>query len=81
LSKCNYEFNDDSLTIYASNNFYKKKLDDTKYSQLLNKCLQELGVYGLNIHTIPTTPPLKDSQAAAIAAIMGGGEEVSLETV
>jgi DNA polymerase-3 subunit gamma/tau len=79
LIKCSYELGTDDLTIYTANGFYKKKLDDSKYSSLLSKCLQDIGVYGLDIHTIPTTPPLKDSQAAAIAAIMGGGEEVSLE--
>ena len=67
--------------MYTCNNFYKKKLDDTKYSPLLNKCLQDIGVFGLDIDTIPTAPPPKDSQAAAIAAMMGGGEEVSIESV
>jgi DNA polymerase-3 subunit gamma/tau len=79
LAKCGHELIDNTLTLYTNNNFYKNKLDDTKYSPLLHKCLQEVGVYGLDIHTIPTTTPPKDSQAAAIAAIMGGGEEVSLE--
>jgi DNA polymerase-3 subunit gamma/tau len=79
LSKCGYELEGDVLTLYTGNNFYKKKLDDTKYCPLLAKCLQEVGVFGLNVHTLPTTLPPKDSQAAAIAAMMGGGEEVSLE--
>lgn len=79
LSKCHYELADDTLTLYTGNKFYKKKLDDVKYSALLYKSLQEVGVYGLNIHTIPTAPPPKDSQAASVAAIMGGGEEVSVE--
>jgi len=81
LSKCSYELNGNVLTLYTCNNFYKKKLDDTKYSPLLNKCLQDIGVFGLDIDTIPTAPPPKDSQAAAIAAMMGGGEEVSIESV
>lgn len=79
LSKCNYEINNLDLNIYTNSNFYKKKLDDPKYSALISKCMQDIGVCELNIHTIPTSPPLKDSQAAAIAAIMGGGEEVALE--
>lgn len=79
LSKCDYELDGNVLTIYTKNNFYKKKLDDTKYSPLISKCLQDLGVYNLDINTIPTAPPPRDSQAAAIAAIMGGGEEVSVE--
>ena len=80
LSKCGHKLEGGDLTLYTGNNFYKKKLDDTKYSPLLNKCLQDIGICELNIHTIPTTSPLKDSQSAAIAAIMGGGEEVSLES-
>jgi len=80
LSKCKYELDGTNLTIYTNSNFYKKKLNDTKYSPLLNKCLQDIGVYGLDINIVPTAPPPKDSQAAAIAVIMGGGEEVSLES-
>jgi hypothetical protein len=30
------------------------------------------------IETIPATAPPKDSKAAAVAAIMGGGEEVEV---
>lgn len=80
LSKCTHVREDNTLTLYTMNAFYKKKLDDTKHSPLLAKCLQEVGVYNLEIVTIPTPPPLKDSQAAAIAVIMGGGEEVKLES-
>ena len=80
LSKCSYQLNNTDLTLYTNNKFYKKKLDDTKYSPLLSKCLQDIGIYGLDIHTIPTAPPPSDSQAAAVAVIMGGGEEVSLES-
>lgn len=79
LSKCTPELETTELTLYTSNTFYKKKLDDTKYSPLLYKALEEVDVYGLHIHTIPTPPPPKDSQAAAVAVIMGGGEEVSVD--
>lgn len=79
LSKCGYEIEDNVLTLYSVNNFYKKKLDDPKYRPSLFKSLEELGVYGLDIHILPTTIPPKDSQAAEIAAIMGGGVEVSLD--
>ncbi|MDB5167638.1 MAG: dnaX [Candidatus Saccharibacteria bacterium] len=79
LSKCHFELNNEKLTLYTANKFYKKKLDDIKYSSLLYKALEEVGIYGLTIHTIPTAPPPKDSQAASVAAIMGGGEEVIVE--
>jgi DNA polymerase-3 subunit gamma/tau len=81
LSKCGYQLDGDTLTLYTSNKFYKNKLDDSKYTALLSQCLQETGVFGLNVHTIPTTLPPKDSKAAAVAVIMGGGEEVSVESV
>lgn len=80
LSKCHFELDGNNLTIYAGNKFYKKKLDDAKYLPMIHKALSEVGVYELEIHTIPTGVPPRDSQAAAVAAIMGGGEEVSIET-
>jgi len=80
LSKCTYNLNENELTIFAGNKFYKKKLDDVKYNSLIHKSLNELGVFGLDIHIIPTKAPLKDSQAAAVADIMGGGEEVTIES-
>jgi DNA polymerase-3 subunit gamma/tau len=79
LSKCHYELDKNDLTLYTQNKFYKKKLDDIKYSAMIHSSLQALGSYQLTIHTIPTPPTPKDSQAAAVAAIMGGGEEVSVE--
>jgi len=79
VSKCHFELDGTELTIYAGNKFYKKKLDDVKYRAMIYAALEELGVYELEIHTIPTGVPLRDSQAAAVAVIMGGGEEVSVE--
>jgi DNA polymerase-3 subunit gamma/tau len=78
LSKCHYELDGNKLTLYTGNKFYKKKLDDIKYNSLLYKALEEVGIYGLTIHTIPTAPLPSDSQAASVAAIMGGGEEVTV---
>ncbi|MEP6710685.1 MAG: hypothetical protein ABJA64_03115, partial [Candidatus Saccharibacteria bacterium] len=80
LSKCNYEVVGSTLNIFTLNNFYKKKLDDVKYSNSLVNALSETGAGGLVINTIPTNSPPKDSTAAAVAAIMGGGEEVSVES-
>jgi DNA polymerase III subunit gamma/tau len=80
LSKCSHEITDGKLLLYTGNNFYKKKLDDSKHRINLQKSLEENGGGGLEIETIPTPPPPKDSTAAAVAAIMGGGEEVSADT-
>lgn len=81
LSKCGYELVDTTITVYTVNAFYKKKLDDPKYVTHLYEAVQAAGGQGLTIDTIPARAPMKDSKAAAIADIMGGGVEVSPETV
>lgn len=78
LSKCEPELDGTVLTLYTKSAFYKKKLDDPKYRLLISSSLVELGV-DVEIETIATQKPPKDSQAAKVAAIMGGGEEVSIE--
>jgi len=78
LSKCAYELVGNDLTLYTNSAFYKKKLDDLKYNSHLYESLKAIGSYQLVIHTVPTPLPPKDSQAAAVAAIMGGGEEVAI---
>lgn len=80
LSKCRYEVTDVGLTVYTVNNFYKKKLDDVKYRPLIAQSLEALGFADVVINTVPTGSPLKDEQAAKVAAIMGGGEEVAVES-
>jgi DNA polymerase-3 subunit gamma/tau len=79
VSKCGYETDGDKLIIYTVNEFYKKKLDDTKYRTTIAILLEEMGVGSPEIETIGTPPPPKDSTAAAVAAIMGGGEEVNVD--
>lgn len=78
LSKCEPEFDGEILTLYTKSAFYKKKLDDPKYRLLISSSLIELGV-DIEIDTVASQKPLKDSQAAKVAAIMGGGEEVSVD--
>ncbi len=79
LSKCGHQRLDDTIIIYTGNAFYKKKLDDAKYTPHLYESLTAIGHTDLAIETIPTVAPPKSSQAAAVVAIMGGGEEVSVE--
>lgn len=78
LKKCTPELDGTVLTLYTNSAFYKKKLDEIKYSTHLYNSLKAIGSYELTVNTIPTAAPPKDSQAAAVAAIMGGGEEVAL---
>lgn len=78
LNKCSHEIVDGILNIYTSSAFYKKKLDDPKHRTNLHKSLQAIGLPEIDIETIPTPAPIKDGTAAAVAVIMGGGEEVTI---
>ena len=78
IAKCTHELTDEGLVLYCQNNFYKKKLDDSKYRLLLSKSIEKCGYDTLNIITIPTSKPIEDSQIASIADIMGGGEMVEI---
>ena len=78
LAKCEPELEGDTLRLYTKSAFYKKKLDDPRYKGLLVDSLSELG-YEFDIETVPNAKPLTNDQAAKVAAIMGGGEEVSVD--
>lgn len=79
LSKCGHELKDGGLVLFTQNAFYKKKLDDAKYSVHLYESVQATCGKQLGITTIAQQAPLKDSQAQAIADIMGGGIVVAPE--
>lgn len=79
LSKCSCELADNKLVIYTKNKFYKKKLDDPKYRTLIHESLLRLNFSDIEIETLATIHPPKDSQAMAAFVIMGGGEEINLE--
>lgn len=79
LSKCGFELTENGLTLFTQNAFYKKKLDDAKYSVHLYASVQATCGKQLVITTIAAPAPLKDSQAQAIADIMGGGTVVAPE--
>lgn len=76
LSKCDHHFDGNTLIIYAGKAFTKKKVDQALPH--LNASLESVGVADGTITVLESTAPAKDSQAAAILAMMGGGEEVSL---
>ncbi|MBH1980117.1 DNA polymerase III subunit gamma/tau [Candidatus Saccharibacteria bacterium] len=80
LSKCTPAQDGDKLILYAGRKFNKTKLDSAKYRPLINECLEHTGAgSGVEIEILDTSAPPKDSQAAAIADMMGGGEEVDVE--
>ena len=79
LSKCGHELRGDTLVIFTQNAFYKKKLDDPKYTTQLHESMIAVGGFQPTIETLPERAPLKNVQAASIADMMGGGIEVSLD--
>lgn len=79
LSKCTHQLDGDTLTLYTGRKFNKTKLDDVKYLTKLQEALAAQGADGLLIVTIPTAQPPADEKLAAIAAMMGGGQEVALD--
>ncbi len=81
LSKCTHKLDGDTLTLYTGRKFNKTKLDDVKYLTKLQELLAVQGADGLMIVTIPTDQPPADEKLAAIAAMMGGGQEVAFEEV
>lgn len=79
LSQSSFTLNEDGLTIYAKKEFNKKRLESAKNMRTLGELLGKQQLDDITITIVPGQQPPKDSQVAAIAAIMGGGEEVSAE--
>lgn len=80
LSKCTAEVKDTHIVLYAGKKFNKTKLDSAKYRPILGQIIAATGA-GSDVHIeiIGEPSPPKDAQAAKIAAMMGGGEEVDVE--
>ena len=76
LAKCKYHYDGAALTIYAGKKFAKTQID--KALPALAESLQAIGLPDTEITVLATPKPPEDSQTAAIIAMMGGGEEVSL---
>jgi len=79
LQKCSWRRDGNTLTLYVSNAFNKKKLDDAKNRPLIATIVQQVAGTELDIATIGQKAPPKDAELAKIAELMGGGEEVNLE--
>lgn len=81
VNKCSAVLQADKLIIYSRTEFYKKKLETARMSQLLHKILKQCFGREYDIEIIPGVMTLANSQLASAAAIMGGGEEVDVEGV
>ncbi len=78
LMKCSHEISGNTLTIYAKSEFWKKKFATATSQQTLHTLLVAQTGGDWEINVLAEAPPMKNSQAASIAAMMGGGEEVSI---
>lgn len=78
LHKAEHTYDGATLRIYAGNSFNAKKLEETKYRPKLMEALSEIGHPEAEIDITPDKKPPEDSQAAAIIAMMGGGEQVNV---
>ncbi|EDK72483.1 DNA polymerase III, subunits gamma and tau [candidate division TM7 genomosp. GTL1] len=67
------------LTLYFTYSLHRKKIEDSKYRTALITAITQ--IYGAcpDITTVIGTPPPKDETAAAVAEVMGGGEEIDVE--
>jgi hypothetical protein len=79
LSKCEYVYNNGELTLYAGTHFAKKMLDDAKNRPLISQVLESSQGGDIPVTITADHKPPSDENIAAVAAMMGGGEEVNLE--
>ena len=75
LTKAGYAFDGQTLTIYAGKKFAKMQID--RALPTLSAALHRLGITA-EIAILATSKPPKDRQKAAILAMMGGGEEITI---
>lgn len=79
LSRSHMHYDKPQLTIYAGTKFFANKLTDSKYLQTIHKALQQLGAGQVNVTISAEAKPPSDPKLAAIATLMGGGTEITLE--
>lgn len=78
LAKTGADFATDKLTLYAGTAFAAKKLETPKLRQVISEIALAQGIDSDRIVISADKKPPSDSQAASVAAIMGGGEEVEI---
>lgn len=78
ISKCQYSFDGDTLTLYSKFKLHKTKLEDGKYRAMLDEAIKQLTGSTPMVTIIFGAKPITDEGLASVAAIMGGGEEVNV---
>lgn len=75
LAKAGHVYDGQTLTIYAGKKFAKMQID--RALPTLSAALNRLGITA-EITVLASSKPPKDRQKAAILAMMGGGEEITI---
>ena len=75
LAKAGHAFDGQTLTIYAGKKFAKMQID--RALPTLSAALNRLGITA-EITVLASSKPPKDRQKATILAMMGGGEEITI---
>ena len=81
LAKCGHSYDSGELVLYAGTSFKQKMLSDTKNRLILTEVLQKSHGDGLELTILGEKKPPENEKLAAVAAMMGGGEEVNLEEI
>ena len=81
LSSCNYSFSDNTLTISTSQEFNKKKLEDSKNHSVITQVLASSSLNEVDVVIKKEGPRSANQDIVDIIAIMGGGEELSMESI
>lgn len=76
LAKAGHVYDGQTLTIYAGKKFAKMQID--RALPTLSAALHRLGITA-EIAVLASSKPPKDRQKAAILAMMGGGEEITID--
>ena len=79
IAKCGYDITDSKIIIYSGTAFGKKKLEEAKNMQIIAGVISSTLGDMIDIDIVSGKKPPTDNKLAAVAAMMGGGEEVSLE--
>ncbi len=79
LQRAEANMKGDTLNLHFTYSLHRKKLEDGRYRQLLADSLISLYKEAPSITITSGRRPPNDEQTASVAAIMGGGEEVSIE--
>ncbi len=76
LTKCDYDFKDNTLHLYPTSKFTKKFLEKNEHKQII---MEYLSGFGLAIHDQSDSKLSKDPTLSQISAIMGSVQEADGE--